>query len=78
MAEIGIFAKEKRTAWIDIYQEIKAYYKKNSILPLGKNTFTTSTGIDANTWLIFNKSRYKHGKLSAEKEKLLEEIGIDK
>ena len=76
LAEIGIFAQVKRPVWMEIYYEIKDYYKKNLLLPMGENAFITSNGMDTNNWLIRNKSRYKHGKLNAEKKKLLEEIGL--
>lgn len=76
LAEIGIFAQKKRPAWMEVYCEIKDYYEKNLLLPMGENAFVTNGGIDTNNWLIRNKSHYKHDRLNAKKKKLLEEIGI--
>lgn len=79
--EIGMiweFNSERMTNWLEKYKFIKEYYDKNGDLFFPKNYTIEVNGkiINLKEWLNAQKNLYKNGKLSIEKAKLLEEIGI--
>lgn len=79
--EIGMiweFNSERMTNWLEKYKFIKEYYDKNGDLFFPKNYTIEVNGkiINLKEWLSSQKNLYKNGKLSIEKAKLLEEIGI--
>lgn len=79
--EIGMiweFNSERMANWLEKYKFIKEYYDKNGDLFFPKNYTIEVNGkiINLKEWLNAQKNLYKNGKLSIEKAKLLEEIGI--
>ena len=79
--EIGMiweFNSERMANWLEKYKFIKEYYDKNGDLFFPKNYTIEVNGkiINLKKWLNAQKNLYKNGKLSIEKAKLLEEIGI--
>ena len=72
------FNSERMTNWLEKYKFIKEYYDKNGDLFFPKNYTIEVNGkiINLKEWLNAQKNLYKNGKLSIEKAKLLEEIGI--
>lgn len=79
--EIGMiweFNSERMANWLEKYKFIKEYYDKNGDLFFPKNYTIEVNGkiINLKEWLNAQKNLYKNGKLSIEKVKLLEEIGI--
>lgn len=68
-------AKDQDKAWQEMYNLAQNYYKKNKNLEV-VYSFKTKDGFELGSWLTTQRNVYKRGKLSPEKTKKLEEIGI--
>lgn len=74
-ASMKIGHKDCNYKWLEKYQLAKDFYENNQHL----NIFTqyeTEEGVKLGTWIQLQRKAYKNNKLSKEKIKLLEDIGM--
>lgn len=73
--ELGVIWNKYEHQWEEAYKEAELFYNKNGhlIIPVKK---TIRNGINLGVWITTQRSDYKDGKLSSEKVKRLNEIGM--
>ena len=72
---IGMIWSVYDAQWFDYYRFAVQYYNENSNLLIPR-LYTASNGVKLGSWLGAQRRQYKDGKLSEDRTKLLEKIGM--
>ena len=62
--------------WMDTYQSVRSYRREYGKLPLYPKSLVSRNGIQMGGWISVQRDLLSKRRISAEKEKLLSEIGI--
>ena len=62
--------------WMDTYQSVCSYRREYGKLPLYPKSLTSRNGVQMGRWISVQRDLLSKHKISAEKERLLSEIGI--
>ena len=62
--------------WMETYRSVSVYFRQNGRLPLSPRSLTTENGIKMGPWIGQQRDLLSKRKISAEKRKLLSDIGI--
>ena len=74
---IGMQWRVQGTGWEDNFNLAKKYYETHGNLKIPRGFQFDGTGINLNTWIITQRNNRKKGKLSEDKIKKLDSIGMD-
>lgn len=75
LEKIGMEWTRMDKKWEQAYREAKAYYRVNHHLNVPQK-YQSESGFYLGFWVFTQKKKYQAGKLDAEKDRILEQIGM--